>query len=115
MRDRERRRSARGAVSRKQFPVKVSVVTPSFNQGQFIQRTLESVATQTGADIEHVVFDGGSNDNTVDVLKRFGHGVKWVSEKDNGQTEAVNKGIRATDGEIIGWLNSDDVYYPGAI
>jgi glycosyltransferase involved in cell wall biosynthesis len=95
--------------------MKVSVVTPSFNQGQFIQRTLESVATQTGAEIEHVVFDGGSNDNTVDVLKRFGHGVKWVSEKDNGQTEAVNKGIRATDGEIIGWLNSDDVYYPGAI
>ena len=95
--------------------MKVSVVTPSFNQGQFIQRTLESVATQTGAEIEHVVFDGGSTDDTVEVLKRFGHGVKWVSEKDKGQTDAVNKGIRATDGEIIGWLNSDDVYYPGAI
>jgi glycosyltransferase involved in cell wall biosynthesis len=95
--------------------MKVSVVTPSFNQGQFIQRTLESVATQTGAEIEHVVFDGGSTDDTVQVLKRFGHGVKWVSEKDKGQTHAVNKGIRATDGEIIGWLNSDDVYYPGAI
>src|ERR1700704_3274046 len=115
MRDRERRRSARGAVSRKQLHVKVSVVTPSFNQGQFIQRTLESVAMQTGAEIEHVVFDGGSTDNTVDVLKRFDRGVRWGSEADNGQTDAANKGIRVTDGEIIGWLNSDDVYYPGAI
>ena len=68
--------------------MKVSVVTPSFNQGQFIERTLESVATQTGAEIEHVVFDGGSTDDTVDVLKRFGHGVRWVSEKDNGQADA---------------------------
>ena len=85
--------------------MKVSVVIPSFNQGQFIQRMLESVATQTGAAIEHVVFDGGSTDDTVDVLKRFGHGVKSVSETDKGQTDAVNKGIR----DIIGWLNSDDV------
>jgi glycosyltransferase involved in cell wall biosynthesis len=95
--------------------MKVSVVTPSFNQGQFIRRTLESVAIQTGADIEHVVFDGGSTDDTTGVLRRFGNGVRWVSERDNGQTDAVNKGIRATDGEVIGWLNSDDVYYPNAI
>jgi glycosyltransferase involved in cell wall biosynthesis len=95
--------------------MKVSIVTPSYNQGQFIQRTLESVATQVGADIEHVIFDGGSTDETVDVIKRFGHGIRWVSEKDKGQTDAINKGIRATDGEIIGWLNSDDIYYPGAI
>jgi glycosyltransferase involved in cell wall biosynthesis len=95
--------------------MKVSVVTPSYNQGQFIQRTLESVASQRGAEIDHVIFDGGSTDDTVKVLKRFGNGIKWISEKDKGQTDAVNKGIRATDGEIIGWLNSDDVYYPGAI
>jgi glycosyltransferase involved in cell wall biosynthesis len=95
--------------------MKVSIVTPSYNQGQFIQRTLESVASQRGAEIEHVVFDGGSTDDTVEVLKRFGNGIRWTSEKDKGQTDAVNKGIRATDGDIIGWLNSDDVYYPDAI
>jgi glycosyltransferase involved in cell wall biosynthesis len=95
--------------------MKVSVVTPSYNQGQFIERTLQSVATQSGAEIEHVVFDGGSKDGTIDVLKRFGAGVRWVSEKDDGQTDAVNKGIQSSDGDIIGWLNSDDIYYPDAI
>lgn len=97
--------------------MKVSIVTPSYNQGQFIERTLQSVTSQfaPSLEIEHVVFDGGSTDNTVEVLKRFGSSVRWISEKDAGQTDAVNKGIRATDGEIIGWLNSDDVYYPGAI
>jgi glycosyltransferase involved in cell wall biosynthesis len=95
--------------------LKVSIITPSFNQGQFIGRTLKSVANQKGAAIEHVVFDGGSSDCTVDVLRDFSPTVKWVSEKDSGQGNAVNKGIRATDGDIIGWLNSDDIYYPDAI
>ncbi len=95
--------------------MKVSIVTPSFNQGQYIGRTLQSVASQAGAEIEHVVFDGGSRDNTLDVLKNFSPPVRWISKKDKGQADAVNQGICATDGEILGWLNSDDIYYPGAI
>jgi glycosyltransferase involved in cell wall biosynthesis len=95
--------------------MKVSVITPSLNQGKFIRRTLQSVAMQSGIQIEHVVLDGGSTDETVSILSEFGPSITWVSEKDQGQTDAVNKGIRTTSGEIIGWLNSDDVYYPDAI
>ncbi len=97
--------------------MKVSVITPSYNQGQFIERTLQSVANQRSQDfeLEHVVFDGGSIDDTVSILRRFVHPIRWVSKPDKGQTNAVNMGISATDGEIIGWLNSDDIYYPNAI
>ena len=95
--------------------MKVSIITPSYNQGHFIERTLKSVANQTGGDIEHIAMDGGSTDNTIEILKQFSSSVKWVSEEDNGQADAVNKGIRMCDGEIIGWLNSDDMFYPGAI
>jgi glycosyltransferase involved in cell wall biosynthesis len=95
--------------------MKVSVVTPSYNQAAYIGRTLASVAAQSGCEIEHVVFDAGSTDGTVEVLERFRPAVRWVSRKDKGQADAVNQGIRASDGDVIGWLNSDDVYYPGAI
>ena len=94
--------------------MKVSVVTPSFNQAEFLESTLASVASQ-GTNVEHLVFDGGSTDGSVAILERFRPPVRWVSARDAGQADAVNKGIAASDGEVIGWLNSDDVYYPGAI
>lgn len=95
--------------------MRISVITPSFNQGQFIEHTLRSVAEQGVDGLEHVVMDGGSTDCTVDILRTFRPAVRWVSERDKGQTDALNKGILASSGEIIGWLNSDDVYYPGAL
>lgn len=95
--------------------MKISIITPSFNQGQFIERTLQSVANQSVDEIEHIVIDGGSTDNTVEILKKSASIHYWVSEKDKGQAHAVNKGLIASSGEIIGWLNSDDIYYSEAL
>jgi glycosyltransferase involved in cell wall biosynthesis len=94
--------------------IRISIVTPSYNQGVFLGRTLASVASQSYPPHEHLVFDGGSSDETLQVLKAAGPGVRWVSQPDNGQADAVNQGFQAASGEIIGWLNSDDIYYPNA-
>src|SRR5580658_3296860 len=97
---------------------KLSIVTPSFNQAQFIEATLRSVKSQHYPALEHIVVDGASTDSTVEILKRFAampgwEHLRWISEEDRGQSDAINKGFRMATGDIIGWLNSDDRYRPG--
>jgi glycosyltransferase involved in cell wall biosynthesis len=89
----------------------VSVLTPSFNQAAWLPHNLRSVACQTYPAIEHIVMDGGSTDGSVDVLKAAGDSVRWTSEPDEGQSDAVNKAFRESTGEIVGWINSDDAYF----
>jgi len=89
----------------------VSILTPSYNQAQWLQDNLRSVACQTYPRIEHVVMDGGSTDGSVSVLEAAGTGVRWRSEPDHGQAHAINKAYAASTGDIIGWINSDDAYF----
>jgi len=96
----------------------VSIVTPSYNQGEFIEQCLLSVKRQTHPAVEHLVIDGGSTDETLEILKRYSsqpgwEHLKWISEPDRGQSDALNKGFRAANSDIVGWLNSDDRYRPG--
>jgi glycosyltransferase involved in cell wall biosynthesis len=89
--------------------MRISIITPTLNQARFITDTIISVQKQNHHDIEHIVMDGGSTDGTIDILKSFPHLV-WKSEKDSGQSNAINKGFKIATGDILAWLNSDDYY-----
>jgi glycosyltransferase involved in cell wall biosynthesis len=95
---------------------RISIVTPSFNQGRFLERTLRSILDQDYPNLEYVVMDGGSTDGSVEIIRRYAPRLAyWVSEKDGGQYDAINKGFAHTTGEIMTWLNSDDIYVPRAL
>jgi glycosyltransferase involved in cell wall biosynthesis len=93
----------------------VSIVTPSYNQGRFLRRTIDSVLTQSYPHIEYLVIDGGSTDNSIDILRSYGDRFCWLSEPDRGQAHALNKGFARARGEVLAYVNSDDTLLPGAV
>jgi len=96
--------------------MKISVITPSLNQGAFIERTIQSVLGQVGKfELEFIVMDGGSTDGTLDIVRSYQNGLTLISEKDHGQSDAINRGFARASGDILAWLNSDDTYVPGAL
>lgn len=95
---------------------KISIITPSFNQGNYLEETIRSVVDQKYPNLEFIIIDGGSTDITLEVIKRYGSQLSyWVSESDKGQTDAINKGFTKCSGEIVNWLNSDDYYEKDAL
>jgi len=94
---------------------RISVITPTLNQGGFIEQTINSVLGQNYPDLEYIIMDGASRDNTLEILRKYGGRLLWISEPDRGQSHAINKGLRMATGEITAFLNSDDLYEPGAL
>jgi glycosyltransferase involved in cell wall biosynthesis len=94
----------------------ISIITPSFNQGKYLEKTILSVLSQNYTNIEYIVIDGGSTDGSIDIIKKYEKSLKyWISEKDKGQSDAINKGFRKATGKLLGWVNSDDILTPGSI
>jgi glycosyltransferase involved in cell wall biosynthesis len=95
---------------------RISIITPSFNQAAFLERTITSVLEQNYPNLEYIVIDGGSSDDSVDIIRKYESKLAfWISEPDQGQTHAINKGLMRATGDWIGWQNSDDIYYPSAL
>jgi glycosyltransferase involved in cell wall biosynthesis len=94
---------------------RISLITPSYNQAKFIEKTINSVLSQKYPNLEYIVMDGGSDDGTVEILKKYNEKIIWYSRKDKGQTDAINAGIKKSTGEMIGYLNSDDILFPKAL
>lgn len=96
------------------FPT-ISIITPSLNQGQFIENSIQSVLSQGYPNLEYLIMDGGSSDNTLSILDLYSDRLKWFSEKDSGQTDAINKGLQMAGGDIVGYLNADDLLLPESL